>query len=151
MAIRRRVLAQVGEFRTDLDRNGTEALAAGDTEMADRIHKAGWKVVYVPDASVRHLVAPERLQKSHLYRIGRGLAASHVVLTADPRPSKIVRWFASDAWYATRMLGRLLVALAWRKHLWFDDYLGFWMVARRIPCRWEWLWRRLSLKLNDPT
>jgi GT2 family glycosyltransferase len=135
MAIKRSLFTDLGFFRMDLDRSGGQVLAAGDTEMADRINKAGWKVMYVPDALVRHLVPPERLDKKHIYRIGRGLAASHIILTSDRRPHMIVHWFASDAWYATRRLLWLIVALLRRNPLWFDDYMRFWMVAKRIPLR----------------
>ena len=78
MAIRRKLFDELGYFRTDLDRTGTQTLAAGDTEMADRIHKAGWKVMYVPNAPVNHFVPAGRLTKAHVYRIGRGLAESHI-------------------------------------------------------------------------
>jgi GT2 family glycosyltransferase len=135
MAIRRALFDKLGYFRTDLDRTGNQALAAGDTEMADRIHKAGWKVMYVPDAPVNHLVSPGRLTKAHIYRIGRGLAESHIILTSDRNPLRIVRWFASDIWYALRMFYWFVVALVKRKSLWFDDYMRFWMVAMRIPLR----------------
>jgi GT2 family glycosyltransferase len=135
LAIRRNLFAELGHFRTDLDRSGDQVLAAGDTEMADRIHKAGWKVIYAPRAPVRHLVPPERLTKAHIYRIARGLAQSHIILTSDARPRVIARWFASDLWYAARMWMGLMFALLKRKPLWFDDYMKFWMVAMRIPLR----------------
>jgi glycosyltransferase involved in cell wall biosynthesis len=135
LAIRRRMFTELGLFRVDLDRSRGQVLAAGDTEMADRISKSGCKVVYVPDAPVRHLVPPGRLEKEHIYRIGRGLAASHIILTSDPRPLMIIRWFASDLWYAIRMFFRLVAVVIRRKPLWFDDYMRFWMVAQRIPLR----------------
>lgn len=135
MAFRGRLFTDLGSFRTDLDRSGGQVLAAGDTDMIERVHKAGWKVVYLPNATVRHIVTPKRLEKSYIYRIGWGLAASHVILTSDPRPHMVVRWFASDLWYATRMLFKLVAAILRRKPLWFDDYMRFWIVANRIPIR----------------
>lgn len=135
MAIRKSLFEQLGYLRTDLDRSGNQVLAAGDTEMVDRIHKAGWKVMYVPDAPVRHLVTPNRITKEHVYRIGRGLAESHIILTTDHNVLHILRWFASDTWYATRMFFWLIVAVLKRKPLWFDDYMRFWMVAERLPIR----------------
>jgi glucosyl-dolichyl phosphate glucuronosyltransferase len=135
MAIRYKVFEELGYFRTDLDRSGGQVLAAGDTEMADRIHKAGWKVVYAPNAVVNHLVPPSRLTKEHIYRIGRGLAESHIILTSGRNPLKILRWFASDIWYSIRMLFWFLIAVIKRKPLWFDDYMRFWMVAQRLPIR----------------
>jgi glycosyltransferase involved in cell wall biosynthesis len=142
MAFRRGVFADLGPFRTDLDRVGGEVLAAGDTDMIGRVKKAGWKVLYLPNAIVRHLVAPERLKKSHIYRIGRGLAASHVILTSDPRPYMVVRWFASDLRYAIHMFLKLVVAIVRQKPLWFDDYMRFWVVAQRIPMRARMLLKR---------
>jgi GT2 family glycosyltransferase len=142
MAIRQSLFAGLGLFRTDLDRSGNQVLAAGDTEMAARIDQAGWKVLYVPDALVRHLVAPERLDQKHIYRIGRGLAASHTILTSDPRLYMILRWFASDLWYASRMFFRLVTAIIHRKPLWFDEYMRFWMVWQRIPLRIKHVWNQ---------
>lgn len=148
MAIRRSLFTELGLFRTDLDRSGNQVLAAGDTEMADRINKAGWKVMYVPDAPVRHIVPPERLDKKHIYRIGRGLAESHIILTSDPRPHMIARWFASDLWYATRMFFRFAIAIIRRNSLWFDDYMRFWMIAKRIPLRAKALRRGRTVPLQ---
>lgn len=146
MAIRRNMFNHLGYFRTDLDRTGNQVLAAGDTEMAERIFKAGWKVIYVPNAPVRHLVPPERLTKDHIYRIGRGLAESHIIITSDPRPHLIARWFASDLWYATRMFFGFVIAVVRRKPLWFDDYIRFWIVAMRIPIRLRVVFRRSAGK-----
>ncbi|MBE7474449.1 MAG: glycosyltransferase family 2 protein [Anaerolineales bacterium] len=144
MAFRKKVFSEVGLFRTNLDRCGDQVLAAGDTEMIGRVHKAGWKVLYLPQAQVRHLVAPERLKKEYIYRIGKGLATTHILLTADPRPHMILRWFASDLWYTSQMLWGFLIALILRKPLWFDDYMRLWMVASRIPFRFKMLFRGMS-------
>jgi GT2 family glycosyltransferase len=135
MAVRRRVITEVGEFRSDLGRSANRKLAGEETELIGRILKAGWIILYLPKAHVRHLVAPERLKKQYIYRIGRGLASTHVYLTSDGRFLMIMRWFLSDLWYATRLLYKLLVAIVLRKSLWFDDYMRFWMVALRIPIR----------------
>jgi hypothetical protein len=64
------------------------------------------------------------------------------MLTSDPKPIKVLRWFASDFWYATRMLFRLVWAIAKRKILWFDDYMRFWIVAKRVPIRLKYLLNR---------
>jgi len=61
MAIRRTIFTEIGLFRTDLGKSGDRLLAGGETELAERIDRAGWKVVYVPKAQVRHFVATQRL------------------------------------------------------------------------------------------
>jgi glycosyltransferase involved in cell wall biosynthesis len=135
LAVRRKLFASVGLFRLDLDRSGNQVLAAGDTELVDRVSKAGWKVVYLPDAQVNHIVTPERLKKSHIYRIGYGLASSHIILTSERGFFKVMRWFASDFWYATRMFFKFIYSWIMRDRFWFDDYMRFWMVAMRLPIR----------------
>lgn len=135
MAFRKEVFNELGFFRTDLDRSGNQVLAAGDTEMIARAHKTGWKVMYLPEAQVSHLVAPERLKKEYIYLIGRGLAQSHVLITEDSRPRVIFRWFVSDSWYTTRMFLSFILSFIRGNPLWFDDYMRFWMVGMRIPLR----------------
>jgi GT2 family glycosyltransferase len=144
MAVRRDALDQVEAFRGDLGRIGAVKLTGGETDLINRIHKAGWKVIYVPAAGVRHIVSAERLEKSYIYKIGYGHAASHVILTSDSRPFMVLRWFASDIWYATRRLFWLVLALVKRKQLWFDDYMHFWMIANRIPIRFKALLKRIG-------
>jgi GT2 family glycosyltransferase len=144
LAIRRSLFTQVGNFRSDLDRSGRRALAAGDTEMADRIKKAGWKILYAPDACVRHLISPERMTKAYIYKIGRGLAESHVILTGDAKPAGFLRRLSSDFLYALRMGIHLVSALLYRKTFWFDDYIRFWIVAIRIPLRVAAVLRRAT-------
>lgn len=139
MAIRRRIFTDSFFFRADLGKSGDHLLGAGETELMERIRKAGWVLLYVPTARVQHLVSPQRLDKSYIYRRGRGLQETHLRLTSDSRPHKIIRWFASDLWYATRMFFRFVMAIAQRKELWFDDYMRFWMIGLRLPLRVRWL------------
>jgi glucosyl-dolichyl phosphate glucuronosyltransferase len=139
MSFRKAVFSEVGLFRTDLGPSAKRRLTAEETEYIARVHKSGWKVLYNPNAEIRHFVPPERLRKSHLYHVSRGLAASHVVLTGCPKPLKVLRWFASDLWYSVRMFIQLVWAIVRRKELWFDDYMRFWAVAMRIPIRLNYL------------
>lgn len=151
MAFRRSVLADVGLFRLDLGPSGSVRLLGGETELIGRVHNAGWKIMYLPDPMVRHLVAPERLEKSYIYHTGRGLAATHVILTRDPRLHMIARWFASDLWYATRLFFKLAAAIVRRKPLWFDDYIRFWIVAQRIPIRTRALMQGYTVMALQPS
>lgn len=148
MALRKEAIAHLDAFRDDLGRIGSVKLTGGETEMINRIHKSGWKIIYVPKAIVHHMVSPERLEKAYLYKIGYGHAASHIVLTSDPRPLMILRWFAIDGWYATRRFFWLIISLLQRKPLWFDDYMRFWVVAMRIPLRMKVTWQHLRTNGN---
>lgn len=143
LAVRRELVFDFGFFRTDLDRSGGRVLAAGETELVDQIRRAGWKVLYVPDAKVRHLVPPNRLTMAYTCRIGIGLAESHVILTSDPRWTAVARWFASDTWYALRLFLRFIGSPLRPNCFWFDDLMRFWMVAMRLPIRMRAIWRRL--------
>lgn len=135
MAVRSNVLKEVGLFRLDLGPTGNNLVVGEETELIGRIRQAGWTVMYLPDARVRHLVTPERLKKQYIYRMGTRMAVTHIVLTWDTRFHMIMRWFASDLWYATRMFFRLVASILKRRQLWFDDYMRFWMVLKRIPMR----------------
>jgi len=135
MAFRRTVFEDVGLFRPDLDPSGVVRLVGGETELITRVCRAGWTVAYLPGAAVLHRVMPSQLEKAYIFREAKVLAATHVVLTHDSRITVTVRWFLSDLWYATRLLVKLMAALARRSPLWFDDYVRFWAVAQRIPIR----------------
>lgn len=149
MAVRSQVLDEVGLFRQDLGPSGSNLVVGEETELIERIRLAGWTVMYLPDAKVRHLVSPERLEKRYIYRSGLRLAVTHIFLTFDRRIHMIIRWFASDIWYATRMFFALAKALLQRRPLWFDDYMRFWMVAKRIPLRMKALVWGLS-SIEEP-
>ena len=135
MAFRKSVFPIVGFFSTALGPSADIRLTAEETEFIQRLYEHGYKVLYVPGARTRHLVPPERLNKSYIYHVGYGLASSHVILTSDPRLYMIMRWFMSDIWYALRLFGNLVNSLLQRKPLWFDDYIRYWMIAKRIPIR----------------
>jgi glycosyltransferase involved in cell wall biosynthesis len=137
MAFRKRVFEQVGQFRVDLDPTAGARILGGESEMISRLGGAGWQVLYVPDAVVMHFVLPKKLAKSYLYEEGMRLAASHIISTLDSRPRQVVRWFASDLWFAARLFFRYVAARLIRKESWFDDYMRFWIIAQRLVIRLE--------------
>ena len=143
MAIRSSVLNDIGFFRTDLGKSGDNLLAAGETQLIERIHQSGWKVLYVPGARVNHFVSPDRLNISYLYRRGRGFAETYILLTSESRPLKIIVWLVKDLKYTIEMFFWYMVAVIKRKRLWFDDYMRFWMAIQRIPLRFNALWKSI--------
>ncbi len=69
-AIRRTVLEAVGNFQLNLDRVGKNLLSHGELYMTEVVLKAGWQVMYLPEAEVGHQVASERLKQSWYFRRG---------------------------------------------------------------------------------
>jgi len=142
MALRRSLFETISGFRPDLDRVGRQLLTGGETELIGRVQQADWKVIYLPEAHVRHLVAPDRLAKDYIFRIGHGIALSHMIRTTDGRLLMALRWFASDIWHTIRLFVLFCTAVLARKPLWYDDYVRFWIVALRVPYRVRLLLRR---------
>lgn len=75
MAFRRQSFDQFGLFLDCFDRKGDSLMSYGDIEICYRIDKAGYAVVYVPDAEVYHLIRGDRLStewfKRRFYWQGR--------------------------------------------------------------------------------
>ncbi len=61
MAFRRQAFNECGLFLDCFDRKGDSLMSYGDIEICYRIDKAGYKVLYVPDAEVHHLIRGDRL------------------------------------------------------------------------------------------
>ncbi|MCE5199501.1 MAG: glycosyltransferase family 2 protein [Armatimonadota bacterium] len=62
MAIRRSLVQQIGGFREDLGCSGSKRLVGEDTEMCDRIRKAGNTICWEPSVIVDHCPSEERLR-----------------------------------------------------------------------------------------
>jgi GT2 family glycosyltransferase len=61
MAFRRSGLEAVGGFSTHLGRKGASLLSCEEIELCLRLERAGWGILYRPDARVRHLTPAERI------------------------------------------------------------------------------------------
>lgn len=68
MAFRAELFRQHGLFRTDLGRTGKRLMSGEDTEMFERLRRAGVPLGYVGDAVVRHPVEAARLSLGYLAR-----------------------------------------------------------------------------------
>jgi Glycosyl transferase family group 2 len=68
MAIRRRVVEQLGGWRTDLGKLRGTLRTGEDHEFYMRMIRAGCVGLYEPAARVRHLVPAERLQREYFKR-----------------------------------------------------------------------------------
>ncbi len=61
MAFRRDAFRKCGYFLDCFDRKGNSLMSYGDIEMCYRVDKAGYDVLYIPDAEVLHLIRGDRL------------------------------------------------------------------------------------------
>ncbi len=100
LSFRKEWLRRVGGFRTDLDRVGTLLLSGGDTELLERLERAGGSLLYEPAAVVGHRVAPERLRRRWFFsRLYWGFRSE-----ARYMPDEEAGWYglARMNWYAGR-------------------------------------------------
>jgi GT2 family glycosyltransferase len=79
-AVRREVLERLGGFVSGLDRAGKDLLSGGDTELAVRAHREGYRLFYAPRMCARHWVAPSRLSRTYLCRLARARGRTRVLL-----------------------------------------------------------------------
>lgn len=71
VAFRKTVFEEVGTFNTQLGRTGTSLLSGEEADLCIAIDKAGYQIVYTPEAVVHHRIHEKRLtqdwvlQRSH--------------------------------------------------------------------------------------
>jgi glycosyltransferase involved in cell wall biosynthesis len=56
---------QLNGFRTEFGFRGNEGGVGEDVDMFERAMRAGMRIVYTPDAHVRHIIPPSRLEKQY--------------------------------------------------------------------------------------
>ena len=88
LALRRAVLRDVPNFRSELGRSGKLMVAGDDTDFVARAMQAGHRVFYAPQASLLHYVAPERITLSYLGRSAAGIGTGKVRMLGELSPAK---------------------------------------------------------------
>jgi GT2 family glycosyltransferase len=68
MAVRRRVLAEIGGFATHLGKLRGTLLSGEDHELCQRVQRAGFRARYCPGATVRHWVPADRVRIGYFLR-----------------------------------------------------------------------------------
>lgn len=63
IAFRREIFQTVGLFSPSFGRKGRSLMSYEEIELCYRIERAGWTILYVPGASVHHMVHAERLSR----------------------------------------------------------------------------------------
>ena len=79
-AIRRAVLDAIGGFLQELGRNGGSLLSGEETDLAMRALRAGSRLFFVPEMSVRHWIPNERATRDYLKHVAIGRGRSRVAL-----------------------------------------------------------------------
>lgn len=69
MAIRRCVTERYGVFNTSLGRVGTTLVGGEESDLFERLSRAGLKCMYVPDAVMYHIIPPEKLTTDYFDRL----------------------------------------------------------------------------------
>jgi len=63
MAFPKKLLEELGGFKTDLGRKGKNLLSMEETFLREQIEKKGYRCFYHPEISVKHHIVKERLDK----------------------------------------------------------------------------------------
>lgn len=79
-SFRKDVFAQIGLFDTCLGRMGKVMLGNEDTEIQQRIHALGYRVMYAPEAVVHHHVPAARMTIEYLEKRSAGTLHSEKIL-----------------------------------------------------------------------
>lgn len=134
LILRRSWVERVGGFRAGLDRSGASLLSGGDTDLCRRIAAAGGRVLYWPDATVRHHLDPERLTESWFEARAEAQGASDAMIRyADKPPStsdlafELIRPLRAGGIAAKRMAARRSTIDA---RLWLHSSRGRWRAIR---------------------
>ena len=83
MAFLRNTVLELGGFRTHTGRLKRRTISGAETEMINRLLRAGLPVFYSPDPIVNHIVVPERRTRRFLIRRVRGDGATQPLLDLD--------------------------------------------------------------------
>lgn len=90
-SFRRTVFTDVGPFRIDLDRVGKQLLGGGETYFIREARKRGHKLFYSPNASVKHWVAPHRIEAAYLEGVTFGSSYANVIMKERYGPMDAAR------------------------------------------------------------
>ncbi len=109
-AYRREVYDTVGAYNENLGRIGTSLGAMEEGEFLMRGYASGYRAFYCPWMTVHHLVSPNRLRRSYLFRAAFGQARSRVIAKLHFGPYHFARCVIGNL-YLT-LCGLLMAGLA---------------------------------------
>jgi GT2 family glycosyltransferase len=126
MSFRREVLEKLGGFDPRFD-GGTPTMSGGDTEIFARVLESGGRMVYRPDALVRHRhVNEEKALRKIIYGYGVGLFAFLTKRLVEEHDVSVIKtapkWILGPPYKA--LLNRLLQRPAAPWDLVFSEFTG---------------------------
>lgn len=106
MAFKKEVFEEIGYFRTDLGRIGSDLKASEEKELFQRLREANETIYYVPDAFLYHRVNASRLTKEYIRRQAIGLGQSmKLQMKRKSEPKKtLIAAKEIGKWIATAVL-----------------------------------------------
>ncbi|MEG2613735.1 MAG: glycosyltransferase family 2 protein [Alistipes sp.] len=122
MALRRSAIDRYGDFDPTLGRTGTKLIGGEESDLFERLARAGERCYYVPNAIMWHIIPPEKLTKAYFTRLCYNIGVSQ-------RARAVMNHRLSKT--------RLLECLKWGVTL----VIGAWYVVQLHPTRTVWLLR----------
>lgn len=138
LAFRRAVFAEHGLFRADLDRKGGSLLSGGDSEMIQRLRRAGLEIWFAPAAEVQHQMPASRTAFRYVARHAFDNGRSAVLERGQNSPGFLASRFFANAF---KLLGQLLLALVCGLVLQFDPMRRAFVRAIRAAGYLYQIWR----------
>ena len=109
VSYRKDIVAGTGGFSTKVGRVGTQLLSGEEIELCRRIEEQNYRVVYVPDAVVKHLMAPERLTQE--WFINRAHSQGITKASLEIRDLAVIRSTSKLVFRTIILIGSLVAAV----------------------------------------
>ena len=110
--IRKNIIQECGGFNPDGFKKSLQLFRGdGETKVTNFIKKNGYKVEYVPDASVHHLISEERMCVDYFYKRGfaQGISKSYSLLRSSANITLVkeyIKVLAISLKFASRIPGK---------------------------------------------
>ncbi|MCK9280018.1 MAG: glycosyltransferase [Melioribacteraceae bacterium] len=102
------VFDEIGMFDTELGRKGRVGLASEEKEIFLKLSALGKKILYIPEAVVKHNIDKERTTKEYVIKLSLGIGKSERVRTMKKGIFSLISKFIE---FKIKFLGSLILAL----------------------------------------
>jgi glucosyl-dolichyl phosphate glucuronosyltransferase len=94
MTYKKSVLLEIGMFDPDLGRKGNSGEASEEKDVFFKIYNKGYKVYYLPNIPVKHIIESLRLEYPYIQKISAGIGRSERLRVAKLGKIKLLLKFA---------------------------------------------------------